>query len=191
MKKENKKMAQERRALERKKAKQQALIKKILIIVVPILLVAAGFLALSISLKEDTSNESTVIDSTSDTTDITTDSTTSDTSDDTYSEDYDTSLPELSTDPDRVVEDGDTVNIDYVGTIDGVEFSGGSTGGAGADLTIGSGMYIDDFEQQLIGYKAGDTVEVVVTFPDDYGVDELNGKEAVFTTVINGIYDVY
>ena len=49
--------------------------------------------------------------------------------------------------------------------------------------------YIDDFEEQLIGYHPGDTVEVVVTFPEDYGNEELNGKEAVFVTTINGIYE--
>ncbi len=87
------------------------------------------------------------------------------------------------------IEDGDTVNIDYVGSIDGVEFSGGSTNGAGTDLTIGSGSYIDDFEEQLIGYHPGDTVDVTVTFPEDYGVDDLNGQEAVFEVTINGIYE--
>lgn len=94
-----------------------------------------------------------------------------------------------STDTSLTVTDGDTVNIDYVGSIDGVEFSGGSTDGAGADLTIGSGTYIDDFEEQLIGYHPGDTVEVTVTFPEDYGVDDLNGQEAVFEVTINGIYE--
>lgn len=87
------------------------------------------------------------------------------------------------------VEDGDTVNIDYVGTVDGVEFEGGSTDGNGTDLVIGSGDYIDDFENQLIGSHPGDTVEVQVTFPDDYGNEELNGKDAVFTVTVNGIYE--
>ncbi len=54
---------------------------------------------------------------------------------------------------------------------------------------IGSGSYIDDFEDQLIGAHPGDTVEVTVTFPEDYGVEELNGKEAVFTVTVNGIYE--
>lgn len=87
------------------------------------------------------------------------------------------------------VEDGDTVNIDYVGTVDGVEFEGGSTQGAGADLTIGSGSYIDDFEDQLIGAHPGDKVEVNVTFPENYGNEELNGKDAVFAVTVNGIYE--
>ena len=73
--------------------------------------------------------------------------------------------------------------------MDGVEFEGGSTNGSGADLEIGSGSYIDGFEDQLIGAHPGDTVDVTVTFPEDYGVDELNGKEAVFTVTVNGIYE--
>jgi len=96
---------------------------------------------------------------------------------------------ELLKDTALTVEDGDTVNIDYVGSVDGVEFEGGNTNGAGADLTIGSGSYIDDFEEQLIGSHPGDTVEVNVTFPDNYGNEELNGKDAVFTVTVNGIYE--
>ena len=88
---------------------------------------------------------------------------------------------------DRAVEDGDTVNIDYVGTIDGVEFEGGNTNGAGTDVTIGVTNYIDDFLDQLVGHTPGETFDVEVTFPEDYGVDELNGKDAVFSTTINYI----
>jgi len=88
---------------------------------------------------------------------------------------------------DRAVVDGDTVNIDYVGSIDGVEFDGGSTGGEGTDVTIGVTSYIDDFLDQLIGHMPGETFDVNVTFPEDYGVDELNGKDAVFVTTINYI----
>lgn len=93
-----------------------------------------------------------------------------------------------STDTSLAVADGDTVNIDYTGYIDDVAFDGGSTDGAGTDLTIGSGSYIDDFEEQLIGCNVGDTVTVTVTFPEDYGDEDLNGKEAVFEVTINGIY---
>ena len=94
---------------------------------------------------------------------------------------------ELSTDETLEIADGDEVNIDYVGTIDGVEFEGGNSGGAGYDLTIGSGSFIDDFEEQLIGHKPGEEVSVEVTFPDDYGDDEVAGKDAVFAVTINGI----
>lgn len=88
---------------------------------------------------------------------------------------------------DREIKDGDTVNIDYVGSVDGVEFEGGSTGGNGTDVTIGVTNYIDDFLEQLIGHKPGETVNVEVTFPEDYGKEDLNGKDAVFVTVINHI----
>jgi len=90
---------------------------------------------------------------------------------------------------DRAIVDGDTVNIDYVGSIDGVEFEGGNTGGAGTDVTIGVTQYIDDFLQQLIGHTPGETVNVEVTFPDDYGNESLQGKDALFVTVINHIID--
>lgn len=70
-----------------------------------------------------------------------------------------------------------------------LNLKGGSTDGNGTDLVIGSGDYIDDFENQLIGSHPGDTVEVQVTFPDDYGNEELNGKDAVFTVTVNGIYE--
>lgn len=89
---------------------------------------------------------------------------------------------------DRAVEDGDTVNIDYVGSVDGVEFEGGNTGGNGTTVTIGVTSYIDDFLEQLIGHKPGDTFDVNVTFPTPYENNEdLSGKDAVFVTTINYI----
>lgn len=97
--------------------------------------------------------------------------------------------PSYSTDTSLTVKDGDTVNIDYVGKIDGTAFDGGSTNGQGTDLEIGSGSYIDDFEDQLVGAHPGDEVEVTVTFPDDYGAADLAGKEAVFDVTVNGIYE--
>ena len=86
------------------------------------------------------------------------------------------------------IKDGDKVNIDYVGTIDGVEFEGGNSGGNGYDLTIGSGQFIEGFESQLIGHKPGEDVTVNVTFPDDYSKTELAGKPAEFAVSIHGIY---
>lgn len=100
-----------------------------------------------------------------------------------------TEAPSYSTDTSLTVKDGDTVNIDYVGKIDGTAFDGGSTNGQGTDLEIGSGSYIDDFEDQLVGAHPGDEVEVTVTFPDDYGAADLAGKEAVFDVTVNGIYE--
>ncbi|MCR5233580.1 MAG: FKBP-type peptidyl-prolyl cis-trans isomerase [Lachnospiraceae bacterium] len=94
----------------------------------------------------------------------------------------------LDTETDKKIENGDIINLDYVGTIDGVEFEGGNTNGSGSDLTIGSGTFIDDFEKQLIGAGVGDNVTVNVTFPDDYNKEDLQGKDAVFECTINGIY---
>ncbi|MCR4937847.1 MAG: FKBP-type peptidyl-prolyl cis-trans isomerase [Lachnospiraceae bacterium] len=95
---------------------------------------------------------------------------------------------DLSTDTDKKIEDGDKINLDYVGTIDGVEFEGGNSNGQGSDLTIGSGTFVDDFEQQLIGAGVGDNVTVNVTFPEDYSSADLAGKDAQFACTINGIY---
>lgn len=96
---------------------------------------------------------------------------------------------ELSKDSGAAAKDGDKVNIDYVGTIDGVAFEGGNTQGKGADLTIGTNSSIDDFEQQLIGHVAGDSFDINVTFPDEYPNNpDLAGKDAVFSVVLNGIY---
>lgn len=88
---------------------------------------------------------------------------------------------------DRAAADGDTVNIDYVGSVDGVEFDRGNTQGNGADLTLGSHSYIDDFEDQIVGHMPGESFDVTVTFPEDYGNEDLNGKEAVFETTLNYI----
>lgn len=96
------------------------------------------------------------------------------------------SYKELSTDEQLTIADGDEVNIDFVGTVDGVEFEGGNSNGEGYDLTIGSGSFVDDFEQQLIGHKPGEEVTVEVTFPEDYN-EEMAGKDAVFAVTINGI----
>lgn len=87
------------------------------------------------------------------------------------------------------IADGDKVNIDYVGSVDGVEFEGGNSNGEGYDLEIGSGTFIDDFEQQLIGHKVGDNFTVEATFPADYSQNpDLAGKDAVFNVTVNGIY---
>lgn len=89
---------------------------------------------------------------------------------------------------DREVTGEDTVNIDYVGKIDGVEFEGGSTKGQGTTVTIGVTAYIEGFLEQLVGHKPGETFDITVTFPDPYEYnDELSGKEAVFTVTINYI----
>ncbi|MBQ9234009.1 MAG: trigger factor, partial [Lachnospiraceae bacterium] len=85
---------------------------------------------------------------------------------------------------------GDTVNIDFVGSVDGVEFDGGNSGGAGYDLTLGSGTFIDDFEDQIVGHSVGDKFDVTATFPDDYTPNpDLAGVEAVFAVTLNSIQE--
>lgn len=96
----------------------------------------------------------------------------------------------LNSESAKEIESGDTVNIDYVGTIDGVEFEGGNSNGEGSDLEIGSGTFIPGFEDQLIGHKSGEVFDINVTFPEDYGTEELNGKDAVFNVTINGLYEL-
>lgn len=86
---------------------------------------------------------------------------------------------------DRAAADGDTVNIDYVGTVDGVEFDGGSA--EGYNLTLGSGTFIEGFEEQIVGHTPGESFDVTVTFPEDYRATDLAGKEAVFATTLNYI----
>jgi trigger factor len=81
--------------------------------------------------------------------------------------------------------DGDKVVIDFVGSIDGEEFQGGAA--EGAELVIGSGQFIPGFEDQLIGAKAGDKVDIKVTFPADYQAEHLAGKDAVFATEVKGV----
>ena len=93
---------------------------------------------------------------------------------------------------DRAVQDGDTLNIDYVGKVDGVAFEGGSTDGNGTQVTIGVTSYIDDFLEQLIGHRPGETFDIEVTFPDPYENNpDLAGKDAVFTVTVNHIVETY
>lgn len=95
---------------------------------------------------------------------------------------------ELNSDDSLKIADGDKVNIDFVGTVDGKEFEGGSSNGEGYDLTIGSGTFIDDFEDQLVGHKPGEVTTVNVTFPSDYSNEDIAGKDASFEVTVNGIY---
>ena len=93
----------------------------------------------------------------------------------------------------RAAQSGDIANIDYSGTVDGVAFTGGTA--EGYDLTLGSGSFIDGFEDQIIGHNVGDTFDVTVTFPDGYGDSTdaegntitLSGKEAVFSVTLNSL----
>ena len=91
---------------------------------------------------------------------------------------------EISVD-DRATQNGDTVVIDFVGSVDGVEFEGGSA--TNHSLELGSGQFIPGFEDQLIGKNLNEEVIVKVTFPEDYQATELAGKDAEFKVTINGI----
>ena len=86
---------------------------------------------------------------------------------------------------DRAVQDKDIVTLDFEGFVDGVAFEGGK--GENYPLTIGSGAFIPGFEEQLVGAKVGDDVDVKVTFPEEYQAKELAGKEAVFKCTVHEI----
>lgn len=86
----------------------------------------------------------------------------------------------------KEVQEGDIANIDYVGKKDDVEFDGGTA--TGYNLTIGSDTFIDGFEDGLIGVEVGETVDLNLTFPEDYNNEELAGQDVVFTVTVNGIY---
>ena len=88
-------------------------------------------------------------------------------------------------DESREIKDGDIVNIDFDGFVDGKEFAGGK--GEDYPLTIGSHSFIEGFEDQLIGHKAGEEVDVNVTFPEDYHAEELKGKPALFKVKVRTI----
>lgn len=138
MKKENKKLAQQRRAKDRKKQKVLKIVKPICFISIPSILLLAFIYV-------------------------------------------------IVANPFKIIRNGDTVNIDYVGTIDGVEFEGGTD--EDFDLTIGSNTFIDGFEEQLIWHRPGDTFDVEVTFPKDYHSADVAGKDAVFKVTINEIVE--
>ncbi len=86
---------------------------------------------------------------------------------------------------DRAVENGDTVNLDYAGTVDGVAFEGGTA--KNQTLEIGSGHFIPGFEEQMVGMNIGEEKDLQVKFPDEYHAENLKGKDAVFHVKVNGI----
>lgn len=88
-------------------------------------------------------------------------------------------------DPETKIAEGDIANIDYVGKKDGVPFDGGTA--EDYDLSIGSGQFIDGFEDGLIGAKKGETRDLDLTFPEDYTSEELAGQKVVFTVSVNAI----
>lgn len=106
-------------------------------------------------------------------------------------EEVDAKLKELQekasrlVDTDKEIENGDTANIDFEGFKDGVAFDGGKA--EGHNLVIGSGSFIPGFEEQLVGKKAGEEVDVNVTFPEDYHAEELAGAPVVFKVKVNAV----
>ncbi|MCI8417137.1 MAG: trigger factor [Lachnospiraceae bacterium] len=88
-----------------------------------------------------------------------------------------------------VIEEGDVVNLDFRGLIDGEPFEGGTSGEGGYDLTIGSGKFIKGFEEQLVGKELGKSYDLDLAFPENYGNPELNGKPVVFQVTINKIQE--
>ena len=214
MKKENRKMAQERRAHEREAEARKQKAKKVIPIVIVVAVIAVvviGIIATSGLFDGRKSDGFSVSSSSGDiVTTINTDSTgnadgngvtaasSTAASQDTASQSTlsasdastssSSSKESLNTTAGTVVQKGDTVNIDYTGYLNGKAFDGGSTNGAGTDLTLGSGTYIDGFEDQVEGHKVGETFDINVTFPENYGVSDLNGQEVTFTVTINGVY---
>lgn len=87
---------------------------------------------------------------------------------------------------DRACENGDMINIDFTGTVDGEEFDGGS--GEDYDIYLGDGYFLEDLENGIVGMKTGEKKDITITFPEDYDED-LGGKEAVFSVTLNSIYE--
>ncbi len=87
---------------------------------------------------------------------------------------------------DRAVKDGDIVNLDYSGSVDGVKFDGGTA--SNQELVIGSHSFIPGFEEQMVGMTIGETKDLNVGFPKEYHAAELAGKDAVFTVTVNKIF---
>lgn len=180
MNKENKKMAQERRAAERRKKEAMRITRNVVIAAVVVALFAGVIIYGAIDSKKAKEQEASNAGA-----------------NDTYQmtdQDATQEEPTLDTDPERTVEDGDTVAIHYAGSVDGIAFQGGT---GDFDLLIGSHSFIDDFEEQLIGHHIGETVEVRVTFPDGYEGTYVNADgetlslsnvEADFVVDIKGIY---
>ena len=83
---------------------------------------------------------------------------------------------------DRAVQNGDLINLDYSGSIDGVKFDGGTA--SNQELTIGSGMFIPGFEDQMVGMNIGEEKDITVKFPENYGAKDLAGKDAVFAVKV-------
>lgn len=101
---------------------------------------------------------------------------------------FDITLHAIYSEGKEAAKNADIVKIDYVGKLDGTAFEGGTANGA--LLELGSGTYIDGFEEQLVGMKTGESKTIKVTFPANYGSTDLAGKEVTFDVAINHVYSV-
>ena len=179
MNKQNKKIAQEKRRIEREKAEKKAKVVNLLKFWVPVVAVVVIVIVLIWAVATSKGTDGTEAAS----------QTTESQASETQSSDSQTEAATLNTETDTVAENGDKVNIDYTGYMDGEKFEGGSTDGQGTDLVLGSGSYIDGFEDGVVGHKVGETFDLNLKFPDDYKTNtELAGKDVTFEVTLNGVY---
>ena len=204
MKKENKLEAKKKKQKKLKRAKISKNIKTALWIIIPLLIIGAivflivrGEVRNNYSFSDGINDDGTIknvnvadyveLCDYSDMTVKKSDLYTEQDIEDAIQQDLD-SNKEMNKESTSIIADGDTVSIDFTGTVDGELFEGGSS--TDYEVEIGSGSMIDDFEQQLIGHKVGDAFNVYVTFPDDYPSDRsLEGKDAIFAVIVKGIYE--
>ena len=178
MNKQNKKIAQEKRRIEREKAEKKAKVVNLLKFWVPVVAVVVVVIVLIWAVATSGTDATQAASQTTDSQ-----------ASETQSSDSQTEAATLNTETDTVAENGDKVNIDYTGYMDGEKFEGGSTDGQGTDLVLGSGSYIDGFEEGVVGHKVGETFDLNLKFPDDYKVNtELAGKDVTFEVTLNGVY---
>ena len=181
MNKQNKKIAQEKRRIEREKAEKKAKVVNLLKFWVPVVAVVVIVIVLIWTSGGSSSKGTDGTEAASQTTESQ--------ASETQSSDSQTEAATLNTETDTVAENGDKVNIDYTGYMDGEKFEGGSTDGQGTDLVLGSGSYIDGFEDGVVGHKVGETFDLNLKFPDDYKTNtELAGKDVTFEVTLNGVY---
>ena len=176
MKLENKRAAQEQRSKERETQKKRDLFKKIGLASIPFLIVIA-FIVASHFIPDQTEELSAVVTPNADgTVNI-------------VNGNLDAENDEYSTDRRLKAREGDRVNIDYEGFIDGESIGATDPANGGTDVVIGQGLYFDGLEESLIGHRPGDIVKVKLTFPDDYYNENLAGKTGDFNITLNGIYE--